>query len=117
MYKYIPGTKQVDVDFDQLPGQISDQSKPERKPKTEVLDGKYNEKCDVWSIGVIMYITLCGAPPFFGDSDPEVLKKVRKGKYLSWIYLRVRPNFHLTISLVSNANLTQNFSQNFTIFR
>jgi calcium-dependent protein kinase len=47
----------------------------------EVLDGKYSEKCDVWSIGVIMYITLCGAPPFFGDSDPEVLKKVRKGKY------------------------------------
>jgi len=28
-----------------------------------------------------MYILLCGAPPFFGDSDPEVLKKVKKGKY------------------------------------
>jgi len=47
----------------------------------EVLDGSYTEKCDVWSLGAIMYILLCGAPPFYGDTDAEVLKKVRRGKY------------------------------------
>ena len=54
MYKYIPGTKQVDVDFDQLPGQISNQSKPERKPKTEVLDGKADSSYDNYRIPLQM---------------------------------------------------------------
>jgi calcium-dependent protein kinase len=46
----------------------------------EVLKGDYNEKCDLWSIGVIMYILLSGSPPFNGDSDGEILKKVKDGK-------------------------------------
>jgi len=45
----------------------------------QVLQGKYDATCDVWSCGVIMYILLCGYPPFYGHSDGEVLSKVRLG--------------------------------------
>lgn len=48
----------------------------------EVLGASgYNEKCDVWSCGVITYIILCGYPPFYGDSDPDILKSVKKGVF------------------------------------
>lgn len=45
----------------------------------EVLTGSYDHKCDLWSVGVIMYIMLCGYPPFQGSCDIEVLQKVTMG--------------------------------------
>ena len=47
----------------------------------EVLEKEYNEKCDVWSVAVIMYILLSGNPPFDGKDDKEITKAVRIGKY------------------------------------
>jgi len=35
----------------------------------EVLDGAYDEACDMWSIGVITYCILCGYPPFNAEND------------------------------------------------
>ena len=47
----------------------------------EVIKRKYDEKCDLWSIGVIMYILLTGRPPFDGEDDDEIVKNVEKGEY------------------------------------
>ncbi|OMJ81538.1 hypothetical protein SteCoe_17944 [Stentor coeruleus] len=47
----------------------------------EVLKNSYNEKCDIWSCGVILYVLLSGRPPFSGKNDDEIMSKVKKGTY------------------------------------
>jgi len=48
----------------------------------EVLQAEgYGEEVDMWSIGVITYILLCGFPPFYSESVPEVFEQIMKAEY------------------------------------
>jgi calcium-dependent protein kinase len=48
----------------------------------EVIKEVYDEKCDIWSLGVIFYVLLCGYPPFNGDTDVEIMQNVQRGKFV-----------------------------------
>lgn len=43
----------------------------------EVFRHSYDEKVDIWSCGIILYILLCGYPPFHGATKEETIKKIQ----------------------------------------
>jgi len=46
----------------------------------EVLSNRnYNEKCDMWSCGVIMYLMISGFPPFNSTNRKEIIELIKKG--------------------------------------
>ena len=46
----------------------------------EVLQCKeYNEQCDIWSAGVILYLLLAGIPPFYSKNREDTVQKIIKG--------------------------------------
>ena len=47
----------------------------------EVIANNYNESCDIWSCGVLMYCLLSGNFPFRGEDEEEITRKIISGKY------------------------------------
>ncbi|CDW81524.1 protein kinase domain containing protein [Stylonychia lemnae] len=47
----------------------------------EVFNQNYDEKCDLWSMGVVLYILLSGKVPFPGESHKEIIENVLMGEF------------------------------------
>ena len=47
----------------------------------EVVNNLYDERCDEWSCGVLMYILLSGVAPFTGETEEEIFEKIKECKY------------------------------------
>jgi calcium-dependent protein kinase len=47
----------------------------------EVIKRDYNEKCDLWACGVILYVVMCGYPPFRAQTLKALQLAICAGKY------------------------------------
>ena len=75
----------------------------------EVLKGEYDEKCDIWSIGAMTYLMLCGEPPFNGHSNNEIFKKIvkEKIKFKSYFWKNISNNAKDFVNICLNKNSTK----------
>ena len=81
----------------------------------EVLKGEYDEKCDIWSIGAMTYLILCGEPPFTGVSNNEIFKKIVKDDLkfnpYKWKNISNNAKDFVKICLNKNANMRPSASK------
>ena len=71
----------------------------------EVIQKKYNSKCDIWSCGVIMYVLLTKKPPFSGETDDIILKNISIGKYNNKLLDKYTPEASNLIGLLLEKNI------------
>jgi len=47
----------------------------------EVLSKSYTSQCDLWSLGVVIFILLVGYMPFSGDTESKIVTNIKQGRY------------------------------------
>mmetsp|Transcript_44718 Transcript_44718/g.32755 ORF Transcript_44718/g.32755 Transcript_44718/m.32755 type:complete len:168 (-) Transcript_44718:632-1135(-) len=54
---------------------------PERVQGRLVRDANMNKAADMWSMGVLLYILICGQPPFVGSNNEELMTMIVEGDF------------------------------------
>ena len=49
-------------------------------PNASTMSKSYNEKCDAWSVGAVLYLLCCGKPPFYDDDDVKLAQMILSEK-------------------------------------
>lgn len=72
----------------------------------EVLKGNYSFECDIWSLGVIMFMLLSGDPPFVGATEDKLFEMIEKGTYnfTSKVWEKISPKAKDLISKLLKVN-------------
>lgn len=52
----------------------------------EVIAKSYDERCDIWSLGVLLHVIVSASPPFGGEDDKEILKNIKNNAYFESIF-------------------------------
>jgi calcium-dependent protein kinase len=47
----------------------------------DIFKGEYDEKCDIWSFGVLLYVLMSATFPFRGESREETIALIEKGTF------------------------------------
>ena len=71
----------------------------------EVIQKKYNSKCDLWSCGVIMFVLLTKKPPFGGRTDQIIMQNIQIGKYKTELLDNFSPYAKELVSLLLEKNI------------
>ena len=46
----------------------------------EIFTTKYDERCDIWSLGIILFMLVTGEPPVSGTTSQEILANIKSGQ-------------------------------------
>ena len=78
----------------------------------ELFLNSYDQKIDVWSCGVILFILLSGMPPFNGHSNEEIYQNIQKSpvSYADPIWKSLSAHAHNLLQNMLNKDPKERFS-------